>query len=310
MATRPFAQVYLLTAIVVGAGLWCVTAGTVAAASLAEISLPSMITFLGDGLGGLPWTILSTTAIGVLAWPAVLGYARRQSWVSQPYAGITTHTSVASACAVTHPEGNTIDYANTIFYGVAGSFLKYGYTAQELVAVVTAAATKSSVPQTTDRPPIPGYLPVYNVAPPELVTVSEIVEKYRVSRQSVFGWIRAGHVTEAGLLRYVGSGQRNISLLRRDEVEVWITTDLDNNIQIYETAPDGLATLATVEEELGINRRTIQAWIRRGHIHKRGLLRGAARRGGLILVSPHDVRRYSESRSIRQDDRTHVTEDT
>ena len=75
------------------------------------------------------------------------------------------------------------------------------------------------------------------------------------------------------------------------------TMDMDNSVCIYDSLPEGLATLATVEEETGINRRTIRAWILRGHIPKRGLLRGAARGGGLILVSPEDVRSFAESRS-------------
>ena len=74
--------------------------------------------------------------------------------------------------------------------------------------------------------------------------------------------------------------------------------DMENNMKIYDSLPDGLATLATMEKELGINRRTIRTWIVRGHIPKRGLLRGAARRGGMILVSPRDVRELAESRSL------------
>ena len=189
------------------------------------------------------------------------------------------------------------NYANTVFYKLASSFLEDGYTAQELKTIVDAAATKSVAPDATARPLIPGYVPFYNSVPPELMTVSEVVEQYKLTRQAVFGWIRAGHVTEAGILRYAGSGQRNISLLRRDEVDAWNTTDADNNMKIYDSLPEGLATLATVEEEFGINRRTIRAWILRGHIPKRGLLRGAARRGGMILVAPNDVRRVAEARS-------------
>ena len=197
-------------------------------------------------------------------------------------------------------EGNVINYANTAFYRLASSFLKEGYTTQEPKSVVDAAATQSTISDTTARPLIPGYLPVYNVVPSELMTVSEVVEKYNITRQAVFGWIRAGHVSEAGLLRYAGSGQRNISLVRRDEVEDWVTTDMENNLKIFDSLPEGLATLATIEEELGINRRTIRGWIVRGHLPKRGLLRGAARRGGMILVSPHDVRQIAELRSTRQ----------
>ena len=200
-----------------------------------------------------------------------------------------------------------IDNANTVFYRFATIFLQDGYTAQDLITVVNAAATKSAAPDTTLRPLIPGYVPVYNTVPEELMTVAEIVENYNITRQAVFGWIRAGHISEAGILRYAGSGQRNISLLRRDEVDDWISMDVDNNVKIYDSLPDGLATLATVEEELGINRRTIRAWINRGHIPKRGLLRGAARRGGMILVAPNDVVRFSESRSIRRNGHTHVS---
>ena len=87
--------------------------------------------------------------------------------------------------------------------------------------------------------------------------------------------------------------------MRRDEVEDWVTTDMENNLKIFDSLPEGLATLATIEEELGINRRTIRGWIVRGHLPKRGLLRGAARRGGMILVSPHDVRQIAELRSTR-----------
>ena len=200
-----------------------------------------------------------------------------------------------------------INNANTVFYRLATIFLQDGYTAQELITVVNAAATRSAAPDTTVRPLIPGYVPVYNTVPEELMTVAEIVENYNITRQAVFGWIRAGHISEAGILRYSGSGQRNISLLRRDEVDDWISMDVDNNMKIYDSLPDGLATLATVEEELGINRRTIRAWINRGHIPKRGLLRGAARRGGMILVAPNDVVRFSESRSMRQNGHTHVS---
>ena len=134
------------------------------------------------------------------------------------------------------------------------------------------------------------------------MTVSEVAEKHNITRQSVFGWIRAGHISQVGILRFAGSGQRNVVLVSRDEVDAWITKDVDNNIQIYDTLPDGLATLATVEEETGINRSTIRAWLYRGHIPKRGLLRGAARGGGLILVSPSDVRRIAESRSRSRDE--------
>ena len=283
MTTRHLATVYLLAAVVSGTGVWFFAVGTTSAAALAGYSLPTVVMSFGENLVGLLWAILAAIPIAVISWPLVLKYARHHSWVSR-----------------LHQEGNAINYANTVFYRLASSFLKNGYTAQELKTVVDAAATKSAVPTTTARPLIPGYIPVYNVVPPELMTVSEVVEKYRITRQAVFGWIRAGHVSEAGLLRYAGSGQRNISLLRRDEVDEWVTMDVDNNIRIYDTLPDGLATLATVEEELGINRRTIRAWILRGHIPKRGLLRGAARRGGMILVSPTDVRRYAESRSTGQ----------
>ena len=202
------------------------------------------------------------------------------------------------------------NYANTVFYKLASSFLEDGYTAQELKTIVDAAATKSVAPDATARPLIPGYVPFYNSVPPELMTVSEVVEQYNLTRQAVFGWIRAGHVTEAGILRYAGSGQRNISLLRRDEVDAWNTTDADNNMKIYDSLPEGLATLATVEEEFGINRRTIRAWILRGHIPKRGLLRGAARRGGMILVAPNDVRRVAEARSPRRSGRNGHTKAT
>ena len=192
-----------------------------------------------------------------------------------------------------------LKYANTVFYRLARCFLKHGYTAYQLITVVNAAATTSSASEITTRPLIPRYVAVYNVVPPELMTVSEIVEKHSITRQAVFGWIRSGHVSEAGLLRYSGSGQRNVLLLRRDEVDKWIAMDVDNNMRIYNHLPDGLATLATVEEEFGIDRRTIRAWIVRGHLPKRELLRGAARGGGMIPVSPSDARRFADSRSRR-----------
>ena len=288
MCTRRLAQVYLITALVVGAGLWCFTAGTAAAASLAEISLPPVITFLGEGLGGLPWTILTTTAIAILAWPAVLGHARRHSWVSNPLADNGTNTFVPSA------------YADTTFDRLAGIFLEDGYRAEELIAVVNAVASQSAVPKRTARPLIPGYMAVYDIAPPELMTVTEVVDSYDVTRQTVFGWMRARHVKQAGLLLYSEAGQRQLTLLDRREVDDWVNRVSNGDIPIYDSVPDGMATLADAEDQLGINRRTIRAWIVRGHISKTGLLRGPARGGGLILVSPSDVRRFAESRSLKR----------
>ena len=200
-----------------------------------------------------------------------------------------------------------INYAHTVFNRIVSSYLKDGYTPQELITVVNTVASESAAPGTTARAPI-GYVPLYDAVPPDLMTVKEVVEKYNITRQAVFGWIRAGHISEAGILRYTGSGQRNIALLRRGEVDDWITMDTENNLKIYESLPDGLVTLATVEEEFGINRRTVRAWIHRGHVPKRGLLRGAARRGGMILVSPHDVLRLAESRSLRRNGHTHINQ--
>lgn len=190
-----------------------------------------------------------------------------------------------------------VNYAHTVFDKVVSSYLRGGHTPQELITVVNAVAAKSAAPATTAFPPV-GYVPIYEDISPDLMTVADVVDKYGFTRQAVFGWIRAGHIAEAGILRYSPSGQRNITLLRRDEVDDWVTMDMENNMKIYESLPDGLATLATMEEELGINRRTIRAWIVRGHLPKRGLLRGAARRGGMILVSPSDVRELAESRSL------------
>ena len=190
-----------------------------------------------------------------------------------------------------------IDFDHSAFNKVVSNLLKDGYTPQELITFVNAAAAESDAPTTSVRAPV-GYVPIYEAVPPDLMTVADVVEKYGITRQAVFGWIRAGHINEAGILRYAGSGQRNIALLRRDEVDDWITMDMENNMKIYDSLPDGLATLATMEKELGIKRRTIRTWIVRGHIPKRGLLRGAARRGGMILVSPRDVRELAESRSL------------
>ena len=189
------------------------------------------------------------------------------------------------------------NHAHTAFSRVVSNLLKDGCTHQELIAVVNTAAVESTAPTTSVHDPV-GYFPIYEAVPAELMTVSEVVENYGVTRQAVFSWIRAGHVSEVALLRYPGSGQRNISLLRRDEVREWITMDVEGSIQIYDVLPDGLATLATLEKELGINRRTIRAWIVRGHIPKKGLLKGAARAGGMILVSRRDVRHLAESKSL------------
>ena len=82
MSTRRLALVYLLTAAVAGTGIWFFAAGIDAAAKLAEYSLPPPLTLLGESPGGLLWTILAATAIAVIAWPAVLKYARKHSWVA------------------------------------------------------------------------------------------------------------------------------------------------------------------------------------------------------------------------------------
>ncbi len=198
-----------------------------------------------------------------------------------------------------------INYAHTVFNRVVSSYLKDGYTPQELITVVNKVAATSATSATAVRAPV-GYVPLYDDVPPDLMTVAEVVAHYGITRQAVFGWIRAGHISEAGILRYAASGQRNITLVNRDAVSDWITMDMENNMRIYDSVPDGLATLATVEQELGINRRTVRAWINRGHIPKRGLLRGAARRGGMILVSPRDVLQLAESKSLRQNGHTHI----
>ena len=170
---------------VTATGVWFFAVGTTSAAALAGYSLPTVVMSFGESLVGLLWAILAAIPIAAISWPVVLKYARTRSWVSR-----------------LRQEGNVINYANTAFYRLASSFLKEGYTAQEPKSVVDAAATQSTISDTTARPLIPGYLPVYNVVPSELMTVSEVVEKYNITRQAVFGWIRAGHVSEAGLLRY------------------------------------------------------------------------------------------------------------
>jgi hypothetical protein len=77
-----------------------------------------------------------------------------------------------------------INYAHTVFNRVVSSYLKDGYTPQELITVVNKVAATSATSVTAVRAPI-GYVPLYDDVPPDLMTVAEVVEQYGITRQAV-----------------------------------------------------------------------------------------------------------------------------
>ena len=62
------------------------------------------------------------------------------------------------------------------------------------------------------------------------------------------------------------------------------STELDDVIYEPGELPDGLIDLPSASRKYGIPVRTLQTWIRRGKLPRRGRLRGRAARGGYIVT--------------------------
>ena len=61
---------------------------------------------------------------------------------------------------------------------------------------------------------------------------------------------------------------------------------------VYTKLPPGLITVPDAAKKYGINRRTIQAWLRQSKLDKKGRLRGSARGGGYVLMSEEELVHY------------------
>ena len=138
MTSRHLATIYLLAAVVSGTGTWFLAAGITSAAALAGYSLPTVVMSFGENLFGLLWAILAAIPIAVISWPFVLKYARNHSWLSR-----------------LHQEGIVTTYASKVFYRFVSSFLQDGYTAQELMSLVNAAANESVARRPQSAPSSP-----------------------------------------------------------------------------------------------------------------------------------------------------------
>ena len=53
---------------------------------------------------------------------------------------------------------------------------------------------------------------------------------------------------------------------------------------IYETLPPGLIPLPTANTKYGLKRGRLTMWLKRGKLHNKGRIKGAAPGGGFILI--------------------------
>ena len=175
------ALVYLLTAIVAGAGFWFLALGITSAASPAEYPLAPPANSLGESLRRLLLTIVAAIVVAAIAWPVFLRHARRGSWL---FPAFTTGVDATDFCGRESEGPNStkesaFDLDHSAFNRVVSSLLEGGLAPQEMITVVTAAAAKSTAPTTSVLSPV-GYVALYQVVPPDLMTVSEVAENIKL----------------------------------------------------------------------------------------------------------------------------------
>ena len=64
--------------------------------------------------------------------------------------------------------------------------------------------------------------------------------------------------------------------------------------KVYRELPEGLIDLPSAAQKYGINRYTLHAWVRKGHIRSFGRLRGRAHGGGFIILDESEVLAYRD----------------
>ena len=58
---------------------------------------------------------------------------------------------------------------------------------------------------------------------------------------------------------------------------------------VYDALPPGLIDIPTAARTYNVPRRTLQGWIRRGHLGCRGRLKGSAPGGGFLVIEEQEL---------------------
>jgi hypothetical protein len=65
--------------------------------------------------------------------------------------------------------------------------------------------------------------------------------------------------------------------------------DTQHEVPIYDELPPGLITAEDAAIKYGKSASTIRTWVQRGHLEEKARLRGAAKRGGKLVISEAEI---------------------
>ena len=179
-----------------------------------------------------------------------------------------------------------------------------GYSEGELHQLVSAKSAQIESPINGSAPA--STVGVYESVPSHLATVPEIASQYRVSRQAVYQWIEQGHTPVAGLLTSGSGGQKNVTLLDRQQVADYSNTrspfdsvDDNDELPVFEELPPHLIDLPTAARKHDRPVGTLHGWVKNGLLHKFGRLRAPVKGGGYIVLDRAEVESVASRRPTR-----------